>query len=323
MNKNAAPSNSPASRGWRDYWKADRPASCVAENPVTQLEIADSWQQWFAQRAEGCRILDVATGNGILLTHAASAARVSGRTFVLTGIDLADIDPTRHVTDPDGHLRSATFIGGVAAERLPFDAQSFDVVISQYGLEYADLDSALAEVERVLVPGGALHWLAHSEGSEVILQHRHQELEVDFLLASRGPVHVMNAFVTRLRKHKDMRQSISILNASLAEAEAFCQQHPPAKVVLQVCGGFAEVAGRWQAYAARDLATMMEAAEQRLIAHRLRIRSLLAAVLSPPRLDAVRARLASPRWQDCTISRLRVGSSASEIGIRIEARRSA
>jgi SAM-dependent methyltransferase len=310
------------SQGWRDYWKADRPASCVAENPVTQQQIADTWRQWFVQRTDGSRILDVATGNGIVLAHAASAARETGRTFELTGIDLADIDPLRHVKDLDAGLRNAIFIGGASVEQLPFAARSFDVVVSQYGLEYAELQKALAEVERVLMPGGELRWLAHTQGSEVIQQHRDQALEVDFLLSPKGPVHFMNVFVARVRKHKDIRHSISVVNASLAEAEAFCFEHPPAKVVRQVCEGFAGVAARWQAYAVRDLETMMDAAEQRLLMHRLRIKSLLAAVLSPPRLAAVRGRLSGPHWTDCAISEMRVGSASSEIGILIEARRS-
>src|SRR5262249_49496405 len=129
----------PTAPGWRDYWKADRPASCVAENPLTQQEIADAWRRWVSQCADGARVLDIATGNGIVLAHAASAARESGRTLALTGIDQADIDPLRHVKNLDEGLRDAKFMGGVTAEKLPFAAASFDVVVSQYGLEYADL----------------------------------------------------------------------------------------------------------------------------------------------------------------------------------------
>ena len=79
-------------RGWADYWKADCAASCEPENPATALEIARLWQGWLSGFADGSRILDVATGNGIVLTHAANAARTSGRRFALTGVDLAAPD---------------------------------------------------------------------------------------------------------------------------------------------------------------------------------------------------------------------------------------
>ena len=39
--------------------------------------------------------------------------------------------------------RQARFMGGVAAEELPLPDASFEVVTSQYGLEYADLHRAL------------------------------------------------------------------------------------------------------------------------------------------------------------------------------------
>lgn len=310
-----------SSPGWRDYWKENRPASCVPENPDTAQQIAVTWQRWFADYASGSRMLDIATGNGIVLSYAAAAARANGCSFALTGVDLADIDPLRHVANLDADLRSASFLGGVAAEQLPFAAQSFDVVVSQYGLEYADLDSALTEVARVLASGGSLLWLAHSDSSEVVQQHRDQALEVDYLLAPRGPVYFMNTFVARQRRQKDMQYSVKMLNESFAAAEEFCRAHPPAKVVQEVCGGFAEIANRWQAYNAGDLAKMMEEAERRLVAHRYRIQSLLAAAMTPQRMETVRARLAQPHWNDLSISELRVGVSQSEIGICIRARR--
>src|SRR5688572_314851 len=234
--------------GWRDYWKADVRASCMPENEQTAQEIAGTWQKWFAECPGGGRILDIATGNGIVLTHAAVAGRALNRAFALTGVDLADIDPLRYVTSLEDDMRAATFIGGVAAEHLPFDAESFEVVVSQYGLEYADLGSALAEVARVLVPGGTLHWLAHSDSSEVVQQNREQALEVDYLLAPRGPVYYMNTFVARQRRWKDMQYSVTMLNESFAQAYEFCKTHPLAKVVQEVCSGFADIANGWQSY---------------------------------------------------------------------------
>ena len=97
--------------GWRDYWKADRPASCMPENERTAQEIAATWQKWFAECAGGSRILDIATGNGIVLTHAAAAGRQLNRAFALTGVDLADIDPLRYLTSLEDDMRAATFIG--------------------------------------------------------------------------------------------------------------------------------------------------------------------------------------------------------------------
>jgi ubiquinone/menaquinone biosynthesis C-methylase UbiE len=307
--------------GWRDYWKADRPASCMPENERTAQEIAATWQKWFAECPGGSRILDIATGNGIVLTHAAAAGRKSHRAFALTGVDLAEIDPVRYLSSLEDDMRAATFIGGVAAEHLPFEAGSFDGVVSQYGLEYADLDQALAEVARVLVPGGILHWLAHSESSEVVQQNREQALEVEYLLAPRGPVHYMNTFVARQRRRKDMQYSMQMLNESFAQAYEWCKAHPPAKVVQEMCSGFADIANRWQAYDPGDLAKMLEESERRLTSHAARIRSLLDAVMTAERRESLQSILTQPPWQNLTIDAVRVGEGPSEIGLHIRAER--
>lgn len=53
-----------------------------------------------------------------------------------------------------------TVVGG-RAERLPADDQSFDAVVACLVLCSVDADAALAEMFRVLRPGGRLHFLEH------------------------------------------------------------------------------------------------------------------------------------------------------------------
>lgn len=308
-------------QGWRNYWKQDRIASCMPENESTTHEIRERWISLFADLPDGSRILDVATGNGMLLAHAAAAGERGGKSFSLTGVDLADIDPVRYVSSlPDG-LRKAKFVGGVAAEKLPFSDSGFDVVVSQYGLEYADLDKALGEVERVLVAGGWLLWLAHSDNSSVVEQNHDQAQQVEFLLAPGSPMRAMRQFVSKIKNRKSLRQPTEKLSFALSEAEQYCRDNPPAKVIREVCTVLAETAQRWQTFYADDLDKMLDDSQKRLIAHRQRINDLLAAVVSPAREEVVRNRLRQPEWEDASFFTMRVGSASSPIGILIKARR--
>ena len=310
-----------ANQGWRDYWKSDRPASCVPENEATAKEIAEYWIGMFAELPDGSRVLDIATGNGIILAHAATAAGQGGKTFELTGVDLAEIEPRQFLSDFPAGFENVRFVGGTAAESLPFGDAEFDVVVSQYGLEYAQLDKALAEAERVLAPGGRLVWLAHCEDSEVVQQNRDQSAQVEYLLASRGPVDAMEKFVARISKGKSLSFARQQLQATLADAEAYCREHPPAKVVVEVCTVIAESANRWQAYRPADLAHMLADSRQRLIRHRQRINDLVNAVMSPDRLVRVERRMQAGCWSDTSIEPLRAGVGKSPIGLLITSRR--
>lgn len=307
-------SRSARSKAWQHFWESERTESCVPVSPATQAELGEQWQRFFAGLPADSAILDIATGNGALLRLAATA----NRRFVMHGVDLADIDPLRHapVGLDDADVR---FHGGIDAVDLPFDTARFDVVVSQYGLEYAELGPALAEVARVLRPNGQLRWLAHSASSEVVAQNADQHRQVGFLLARNGPVDAMGQLTERIRRRKSVKITMARLNRALGAAETFCREHPSSGIVAELCQGFMETAGRWHAYDPADLKAMVDHARRELIAHRQRILDLNDAVLTEDRERVVREWLSLPGWSDLGIETLTAGKEP--IGRLIEARR--
>lgn len=102
-----------------------------------------------AQIGAGDRVLDVACGTGVLARTALGRVRPGGSVVGL------DINP--------GMLSVAARIAPKiewrqgSAESLPYEDQSFNAVISQFGLMFfTDRRAALEEMVRVLVPGGAV-----------------------------------------------------------------------------------------------------------------------------------------------------------------------
>lgn len=98
----------------------------------------------------GEQVLDVGAGPGFLLHEMAQAVGVAGR---VVGIDPSEpmlaLARRRCEEQPQVELR----VGEATA--LPFDDASFDAVVSTQVYEYvADMEKALAEVRRVLRPGG-------------------------------------------------------------------------------------------------------------------------------------------------------------------------
>ncbi len=106
---------------------------------------------------DGARILDLGCGRGRHL----HGLYWHERAYDVVGLDLdetdlgAAIDGFFELPPPPGEPpRSAVFSVG-DAEALPFDDHSFDAVICSEVLEHLpDVDAALAEITRVLKPGG-------------------------------------------------------------------------------------------------------------------------------------------------------------------------
>jgi len=97
------------------------------------------------------RILDVGCGTGHLLGQLAAR---TPQAQVLAGIDAAPamIEVARAAA-ADDRLR---FVAGTA-ERLPWPATTFDLVVSTTSFDHwADQPAGLAECSRVLAPGGGL-----------------------------------------------------------------------------------------------------------------------------------------------------------------------
>jgi ubiquinone/menaquinone biosynthesis C-methylase UbiE len=102
---------------------------------------------------DGERVLDVACGTGIV---ARLAAQTVGERGSVVGVDLNDgmLDVARAQKDAG---RAAIDWRQGDAEALPVADEAFDVVVCQQGLQFFPRrGAALAEMRRVLAPGGRL-----------------------------------------------------------------------------------------------------------------------------------------------------------------------
>jgi len=109
---------------------------------------------------EGSRVLDVAGGTGDLSLAFAKRVGKSGQVW-LTDINNAMLTHGRDRLADKGHLVAAAQCD---AEKLPFPDDWFDCVTVAFGLRnMTHKDLALAEMRRVLKPGGRLLVLEFSQ----------------------------------------------------------------------------------------------------------------------------------------------------------------
>lgn len=138
-------------RVWND---TARDFSNVTAIAAPAAEVISDRLIALAHVAAGQRVLDIATGVG---DPALTAARIVGPSGSVVGIDQAPqmLVAARERATAAG-LSNATFIEG-NAQTLDLPAQSFDAVLSRWGLMFfLPLVPALAGFRRVLRPGGYL-----------------------------------------------------------------------------------------------------------------------------------------------------------------------
>lgn len=162
---------------WSSYWARGVPHSCVGTYGATYGgAIGGFWREVFRALPAVARVLDVATGNGALPRLLLEHCRGPG--VQCDAVDIASICPPWLAVLAPADRARVRFLGGVDAATLPFGDRSFDLIVSQYGLEYTDLDRTLPELLRVRAPdGGVAMVLHHAQGRPAALA----AVEIDHL----------------------------------------------------------------------------------------------------------------------------------------------
>jgi len=97
------------------------------------------------------RVLDLGSGSGRDLASWGVTAADE-----VTGLDIDD----SRLAIAKVQFSNRTYLQG-AGECLPFEDESFDRVVSAVALPYMNIQKTLAEIHRVLVPGGGLSLSLH------------------------------------------------------------------------------------------------------------------------------------------------------------------
>ncbi len=170
---------------WSDYWRTSQSNDCASDFPDdARQSIAGKWRDTFSGLERGDSILDVATGNGALIALLAEVATPE-LALSVTGVDLAQIDPQANAGfSGAAGIAELSFRGGTDAADLPFDDQSFTLVVSQFGLEYADFEKAIGEACRVA--NGRVKLLIHAADGAIVRQNGLIPGQVEWLRKELG-----------------------------------------------------------------------------------------------------------------------------------------
>lgn len=212
---------------WSGFWQSEPAAQSGATLANLPPELRDRldapWRALATELPAKARVLDLATGGGIVL----DLLRRERGDLVLTGVDSAPDLPSR---------RGMSLRGGISTHSLPFANASFAAVTSRFGIEYGSLDAGAGEAARVLRPGGSLCLLVHHAQSNVL---RHNQARRDAL---RWAAHE-SGWVGRALNLARSRRAVALptpptFRSAAAEAVA---RFPTQPVASEFLGGLAQV----------------------------------------------------------------------------------
>jgi len=174
---------------WSDYWQKDGAGGEVFVNQQGQRPsyIADYWAGQFESIADEARVIDVASGAGSIYEGLSLEQRTS---LSLTAADIS----ASALAILQERVAEANVVE-CSSSNLPFGDQSFDLLVSQFGVEYAGFDG-FREAARLVAENGQLAMLCHYrdgyidqrnksflEGAKIALESRYIETAIELTKA--------------------------------------------------------------------------------------------------------------------------------------------
>ncbi len=157
---------------WSGYWEQGLITSLPMDFKQNyDSEVKDFWFSQFAELPEYSSVLDICTGNGAIAILAAEYSRDNKKSFNITAMDAARLN-VRTLVQKNPNLasiiESISFVDETGLEDFDAEKESFDLITSQYGVEYCDWDKVNLTLASLLKPSGKLVFVTHALDTRIL-----------------------------------------------------------------------------------------------------------------------------------------------------------
>ena len=283
----------PVASAWDQYWRLTREAAAHKGGGPQEEVLRHFWTSFFTDvlsQKSAPRVLDLACGNGAVTGFALSVAAQSERgSPSVVGID------TSLAALKDLETRFPPALAVVAdAKRTPFDDQSFDVVASQFGVEYAGIE-AIEAAARLVARGGTLAAILHLKKG-AIYRECATNLQAILAVESSGILPAARdvfgaAGVARGRVgNTDLPRAQTRLVKAGKAVEGALRRHGhnvAGGVVQRLHADIARMYRRSGAYDPAEVVNWIDGMAREVKAYAGRMSSMLAVAIDEPSLDKI------------------------------------
>lgn len=275
-------------QGWDTYWQGAKDSHALTAGGASHPFFLRFWKQTLEESFEGrdqVRLLDIATGSGAVLECLDSLDFSGAKSVSCVDISDAAISGVQE--------RFPEITGIVAdARSIPLPSGTFDVVTSQFGIEYAGL-AAIDEAVRLLAPGGDLNLLLHIRSGAIYLEC---SVALDAIRKTRKSEFTERAtsffeagFAAVKGEDKQRYEQAGLeLNPAILAIESLISRYGPGVAggtVATLYDGVKRIHGRIQYYDPEEVLNWLRKMNEELAAYEERMASMCNAALDDAAFD--------------------------------------
>ena len=277
-------------RGWNTFWQGADKSDVSTPGGLSHPVFPGFWSvalgEFVAENPDG-KVLDIGTGGGAVIEYLSQAPGVNLENATCVDLSAAAINIVQE---------RFPAVGGVVADAksIPLESGQYDLITSQFGIEYAGA-AAADEAIRLLSPGGSLLFLMHMQPGEL---HRECTAAADALhrVAQSDLVPLAVEFFTagfaavKGGDREPYESAARNLNPAIKELETIITEHGEhvaGDTLIYLHSTLQNMHSRIQHYKPDDVFTWLEAIGKELDEHERRMLSMREAAMDKEAFKAL------------------------------------
>jgi len=201
---------------WSQYWSQGHQTSFGACFPAGYEGIIRShWQNIFSHIVDNSTVLDLCTGNASLIRLAKEGMNNFSSSH-FTGVDYARVN----IKDGFEKLSNVKLFFDTNIENLPLTSGSFDLIVSNFGIEYSNLATSIVEVSRLLKSSGRVEFICHYHQSIIVIPNNKELAMLNVMLNTDNAMDCLGNLINCITDKSLAEKWRNKLNSRLSEINA-------------------------------------------------------------------------------------------------------
>lgn len=294
---------------WSEYWQNESATGeCfVNEKGEKNPELAEFWHGKFSY-AKPDNVLDIASGAGSIFVNNNALDNANLYALDFSGVALM------HLQQKVPRCK----VVQASATHIPFRHESFDYLVSQFGIEYAGID-AIVGSWKYLSDGGRLTYLSHIRNGFIdtrnAIEEQGAELcrSLDFIAIAKR---VTEAFFEQ--DSNKMQATLVMFQQVEPKLAEYVRQHPLG-VHQHLYTGFKQLFVNRNKYLARDITSWLDGMDTEIDKTILRIKEMRKAALDPNQINVISEKLSSAGARNIAIEKFQLSGHDKPLAWHISA----